>query len=169
MRKIVFLFIILFSFYNSSFAKKYKFKLDPSFAIEQVRVAKQGSKFVKSWAVAKNADDAIIKAKQNVVAAALFFGISPNHEMGAGVIPPLCSQGTKAYEDNKDYFDTFFKKGDFLKYVVDVNSTYPIGEDNLNTPQGRKVGVYLQLYYDDLRKRLIQDNIIKALGDQFKY
>lgn len=170
MKKIIaFILIVFLSIYNYSSAKKYKFKLDPPFIIEQVRVAKQGTKFVKSWAVAKNADDAIIKAKQNVVAAALFIGISPNHEMGAGVIPPLCSQGTKAYEENKEYFDDFFKKGVFLKYVVDVNSTYPIGENNLNTPQGRKVGVYLQLFYDDLRKRLIQDNIIKALGDQFKY
>lgn len=169
MKKIVFFYIIFLGFYSSSFAKKYKFKLDPPFAIEQVRVAKQGTKFVKSWATAKNADEAIIKAKQNVVAAALFTGISPNHEMGAGVIPPLCLQGINAYNDNKDYFDNFFKKGDFLNYILDVNSTYPIGENNMKTPEGRKVGVYLQLIYDDLRKRLINDKIIKGLGEQFKY
>lgn len=169
MKKITLIFIVLLSFQGSLWAKRYKFKLNPPFMIEQVRVAKQNTKFVKSWATAKKADEAIVIAKQNVVAAALFTGISPNYEMGAGVIPPLCSQGMNAYYDNKDYFDNFFKKGDFLNYILDVNSTYPIGENNLKTPEGRRVGVYLQLLYDDLRKKLINDKIIKGLGDQFKY
>ncbi len=150
-------------------AKTYKYKFEPPFEIEQVRVAKQGLKFVQSWAECKNADKAIILAKQNAVAAMLFTGISSNDVMGAGVVPPLFLEGTSAYEKHKDYFDNFFKKGEFLKYAIDVNSTYPTGQNNIQTPKGRKVGIYLQLLYDDLRNRLIDEGMIKAMGDQFRF
>ena len=149
--------------------KKYKFTFAPPYDIEQVRVAQQGTKFVQSWALDKNADKAIIQAKQNAVAAMLFTGIAPNDVMGAGVIPPLFPQGSAAYEQHKDFFDKFFQQGEFLKYALDVNSTYPTGQNNVQTPNGRRVGVYLQLMYDDLRRLLIQENMIKAMGDQLRF
>lgn len=165
------LFFILFAVMLASGtqAKKYKFTFTPPYEIEQVRVAKEGTKFVQSWAVDKNADKAIILAKQNAVAAMLFTGIAPNDVMGAGVIPPLFSQGPAAYEQYKDYFDNFFQQGEFLKYAIDVNSTYPTGQNNIKTPEGRRVGVYLQLLYEDLRQFLIKENMIKAMGSQFRY
>lgn len=150
-------------------AKKYKYVFAPPFEIEQVRVAQQGTKFVQSWAIDKNADKAIILAKENAVAAMLFTGIAPNDVMGAGVVPPLFPQGPVAYEQNKEFFDNFFQEGVFLKFVLDVNSTYPTGQNNVQTPKGRRIGIYLQLLYDNLRQYLIEENLIKAMGDQFKF
>lgn len=150
-------------------AKKYKYVLNPPFEIEQVRVAVKGTKFVQSWAVAKNADKAIEQAKLNAVAAMLFTGIAPNDVLGAGVTPPLFSQGMDAYAQNKEYFDQFFGEGVYLKYAVDVNSTYPTGQNNVKTPQGRRVGVYLQLLYDQLREDMIKEGLIKSMGSQLRF
>ena len=169
MKRIHILFAIIALVAFSSQAKKYKYVFAPPFEIEQVRVAQQGTKFVQSWAIEKNADKAIILAKQNAVAAMLFTGIAPNDVMGAGVVPPLFPQGPVAYEQNKEYFDKFFQEGNFLNFVVDVNSTYPTGQNNIQTPNGRRVGIYLQLLYDKLRLFLIEENMIKGMGDQFKF
>ena len=171
MKKIILILLtIVICGSNLSVAKKkYKFTFTPPFDIEQVRVAEKGTKFVKSWAVDKNADKAIIKAKQNVVAAALFTGIAPNNVMGCGAVPPLCPEGPDAYMAHKDYFDKIFVEGEFFNYAIDVNSTYPTGQNNIQTPEGRRVGVMIQLLYDELRERLIQDNIIKSMGSQFNF
>ncbi len=161
--------IVVLSLGQINAAKKYKFNFNPPFEVEQIRVAKGGVWFVKSWAVDKNADKAIIKAKQNAVAAALFTGIAPNRVIGASyALPPLCKNGP-TYEENKEYFDKIFVEGDFFNYALDVNSTYPTGQDNVQTPNGRRVGVYIQLLYNKLKERLIQDNIISPMGSQFEY
>lgn len=146
-------------------AKKYPFKFNPSYEIEQVRVAEQGTKFVKCWGIAGNADKAIIAAQQNAVAACIFTGVAATET--AGRIPPLCMSGPDAYQLNKDYFDQFFITGQFFEYVKMVNSRYPTGENNVKTSKGRKVGIYLQVMYDALRKRLERDGIIKSLDSYF--
>lgn len=167
MKKIILIAAILSLSLGQAAAKKYKFTFNPPFEIEQIRYVSGGVKFIKSWAVDKNADKAIIKAKQNAVAAALFTGIAPNRVVGASSpISPICASGP-TYEENKEYFDKILVEGDFLNYALDVNSTYPTGQDNIQTPDGRRVGVYIKLLYDDLRNKLIQDNIIKPLGSQF--
>ena len=168
MRRLFFIAVVLvLSLGQLNAAKKYKFEFNPPYEVEEVMIAKHGTKFVKSWAIDKNADKAIIKAKQNAVAAMLFTGIAANEVMGTKGIPPICTHRQADYEANKEYFDKFMTQGDFLEYAIDINNAYPTGQNNIQTPNGRRVGVNLQLLYDELRNRLINDNIIPALGGQF--
>lgn len=165
LKKIVLLALVLFlAFGQLNAGKKYKFTFEPPYEIEQLRpgqvVDHYRTQLVKSWALDKNPDKAIIKAQQNAVAAAMFTGIAQSQVVGASYVPPICG-GPQAYEANKDYFDKFFTSGEFMNYVINVNSTYPTGEDNVKTPNGRRVAVYLQLMYGSLQQRLLEDGIIK--------
>ena len=146
-------------------AKKYPYQFTTDYTVQQIRVAKDGKKFVKVWGLGKNADRAMDKARQNAVAACIFVGVAATDI--AGVVPPLCVGGQQDYEAHRAYFDQFFVTGDFLNYVVDTNSRYPTGQDNVGTPDGRRVGIYVEVKYDELRRKLEQDGIIKSLDSYF--
>lgn len=160
--------VIIFVFFVISMsiqAKKYSFDMEHTYEIEIVRVDKQGYKFCKVWGVASSVDKAIVRAMQDAVAASLFTGISGNEN--AGAIPAICGS-IGVYNQNKKYFDSFFKSGDFLQYVRNVNSNYPSGENNVNYKGKRKVALYVQIMYDRLRKKMENDGIIKGLSDYFE-
>ena len=145
-------------------AKSYPFDMNHSYEVQQVQVGKDGTKFLKVWGVASSPDKAIDRAMQDAVAACLFVGVETTET--AGKVPALCGN-IEAYNKNKEYFDKFFKKGEFMLYVKNVNKGYPTGEDNVATNHGRKVALYVQVMYDELRKRLEQDGIIRSLDSYF--
>ena len=156
---------------SMSGAKKYKWvynsKMPEVYTLAQ---GQQGKQIVKAWAVGGNANKAILQAKMDAVSAALFNGIMPDpstHNMGtASLSNPLVTSAQ--YEENKELFNNFFKKGEFLNYVSDVNSSYPTGENNVAVKGGRKVGVNLNLDYAGLRRWLQDNGIIKGVGNHFK-
>ncbi len=165
-KNLLLLLLIVLAIGQVNAAKKYKYTFNPPFEVEEVMIAKRGTNFVKSWAVDKNADKAIIKAKQNAILAVLFTGIRGNQVKGTNGIRPICSEGQVVYEQHKEYFDNFMISGEFLEYIKDINSTYPTGPDNIETPNGRRVGVNLQIFNKLLRERLEKDGIITELGKQ---
>ena len=131
--------------------------------IDQIRVAQDGTRLIKVWGVAPNADAAISKALRNAVEGCLFFGIDAGSTTGR--IPPLCPDGVQAYYNNRQYFDRFFAAGNHLQYVNRVNSLYPTGEDNIRVRGGRSVGIQVQLKVNQLRQRMENDGIIKSLDN----
>ncbi len=154
----------LFCFSQFIHAKTYPFDMNHPYEVQQVQVGKDGTRFLKVWGVASSPDKAINRAMQDAVAVCLFIGVEATET--AGKVPALCGS-IEAYDQNKEYFDKFFKKGDFMLYVKNVNKGYPTGEDNLATSHGRKVGLYVQVMYDELRKRLEKDGIIRSLDSYF--
>ena len=163
MRKTVIVSLLLFAALNVV-GRSYPFKITSSYQVELVRVAPKGLKYYKAWGEGSSVNKAMEIAMQNAVAASVFTGVRGNEH--AGSVPPLC-ESPSAYHDHKNYFDSFFKKGDFLLYVENVNSQYPSGDDNLRSSKGHKVAVYVVVKYDDLRKKLEQDGIIKSLDSYF--
>lgn len=164
MKRIVLFFAFTFVCMLSIHAKSYPFDMTHSYEVQIVRVAQQGTKFLKVWGTASSPDKAIDMAMQDAVAACIFTGVEGNEI--AGKIPALVS-GKDTYQQNKQFFDTFFKKGEFLQYVKNVNSSYPTGENNVKTSNGRKVGIYVVVKYDELRKLLEDKGIIKKLNSYF--
>lgn len=148
------------------YAKKYPFTMKRTFDVSLVKLGKEGTYYVKAWGTANNADKAIAQAQQNAVAACLFWGLDGGIE-GASPQPAMCKDGIAAYEENKKYFDDFFKKGYFLNYVENVNQGYPTGQNNLRVKGGRKVGIHLLIKKDALRKKLEKDGIIKSINSYF--
>lgn len=160
----LFLTLFLVCFCQIILAKSYPFDMNHPYEVQQVQVGKEGTKFLKVWGVASSPDKAIDRAMQDAVAACLFVGVEATET--AGKVPALCGS-IEAYNQNKEYFDKFFKKGEFMLFVKNVNRGYPTGEDNVATNHGRKVGLYVQVMYDELRKRLEQDGIIRSLDSYF--
>lgn len=151
-------------------AKKYKWAYNSH--VCEVYTTGQGknhTQLVKAWAVAGNADKAILQAKMDAVTAALFKGIGyddKTHGMGIANLGPLVSD--EDYREHEFLFTEFFKKGEFLNYVKDVNSAYPSGENNMACPGGRRVGVNLVIDYPGLRKWLERNGVKKGLGNHFQ-
>lgn len=150
--------------FTAAEARKYPFDMDHPYEVQMVRVANQGYKFIKVAGVAKSVDKAMDRAMQDAVAACVFVGVPG--APGVGSVPALCG-GTDAYEKHKTYFDDFFKNGEFMHYVKNVNSNYPSGENNIKVDRGRKVCIYVLVNYDALRKKLENDKIIKSLDGYF--
>ena len=151
--------------------KSYPFKIRHSYNVQVVHydligdiVAQKGNKFYKVWSEAGSVNKAIEQALQDAVAASLFTGVQASQS--ANSVPALCGS-FEAYEKYREYFDKFFKKGEFLQYVTNVNSQYPSGENNVRTSKGHRVGLYVTVRYDALRKKLEQDGIIKGLNNYF--
>lgn len=151
-------------------AKKYKWKYGER-SVEVYTTGQGGgrSQIVKAWAVAKSADKAIEQAKIDAVTAALFIGIPfdpSTHGMGVSNLGPLVS--AEQYHEFQTLFDDFFKKGEFMGYVSNLNSSYPTGENNMSVPGGRRVGVHLRIDYPGLRQWLQQNGVSKGLGGHFR-
>lgn len=164
MKKFLLVLSACFLFLQVVNAKSYPFDMKHSYEVQIVRVAQQGTKFLKAWGIASSPDKAIDRALQDAVAACIFTGV-PGNEV-AGKIPPLVSS-PDMYEQHKAFFDNFFKKGQFLQYVKNVNTDYPFGENNVQTSKGRKVGIYVVVMYDELRKLLEEEGIVKRLSSYF--
>lgn len=114
MKRITLLIAMMAICMLSIHAKSYPFDMTHSYEVQIVRVAQQGSKFLKAWGIAGSPDKAIDRAMQDAVAACIFTGVEGNEI--AGKIPALVPS-KEAYEQHKQFFDTFFKKGEFLQYV----------------------------------------------------
>lgn len=137
-------------------AKKYKFQLEDHYQIEQVRGSTSERLLIKAWATASNAKKAIEKAKQDAIAATIFGG--------SNAITPILRH-VESFDEHRDYFEEFFTKGEYLNYVEEINSAFPTGENNIQTPEGRRVGILLIVYSSQLREKLEQDGIAVKMSD----
>lgn len=167
--KIFIMLAMLVSFMPTEAAKKFKVDFNHPMTVKMTGVSTQGY-FVKSWAVAKNADKAMEQARMDAVMAALQHGIEANEAAeGAGVanLPALMTPAQ--FNEHRLEIERFFTSGEFLNYVKDVSSTYPKGADNVKTPDGRKVGLSMVLNYVGLRNWLQEMGWIKGLNDHFEF
>ena len=170
MKKVLTLTLLVVLAVSSAFAaKKYKFEMKDQYSVFLYQEGKDGVKVVKAIAIAKNADKAIEDAKMDAVASAIFFGFpkDPTSRMGGNGVPAIITRGAAEYDAKRAFFDEFFKTGQFLNFVYEVNSTYPSGQNNMQVPGGRKVTIMLGVRYDLLRKYLEENGIKNALGDYF--
>ena len=152
----------------SADAKKYKWEYGGMTEVYTTGQGANRTQLVKAWAVAKSADKAIEKAKMDAVTAALFNGIgfdASTHGMGVSNLGPLVKPDE--YKEHEGLFLDFFKKGEFLNYVREVNSAYPTGENNMKVDGGRRVGINLVIDYPGLRNWLKENGVTKGLGGHF--
>ncbi len=149
---IVVIYILTFSCFTLS-AKSYKFRFgNPESKVTAAISTQPGTKMVEVVACAGSADKAIDRACLDAAVDAVFNGITGN--VNIDNIPPVLIDGEDQYKSHKKFFDKFFKKGEFIKYVHRANSTYPSGTNNVSSPQGRKVKIYMIIDYKNLEQYL---------------
>lgn len=161
---IIMLLTILTSALYSQSRKERKalFESMQNFEVETVMVGSDGTKFIKVWGYGKKVDDAIVQAKKNAVYACIFRGL-PETDIAVAT-PPLCPD-PNAYQSNQEYFENFFETaGPYIDYVNMTTDGVPSGQDRLKIKKGYKVAIYVQVMYNNLRKKLEADGIIKGMN-----
>ena len=145
--------------------RKAAFNSDYNYEIQVYAIGVDGTKVYKVWDHGKKVNDAILNAKRSAVAAAIFKDI-PGRS-GVEGSPALC-QERDAASKYADYFASFFAYGGpWQKYVNLATDTVPSGKDRVKVKGGYKVGIIVQVLYDNLRKDLENDKIVKRLDSLF--
>ncbi len=136
-----------------------------NYEVSSVSVGQDGTKVIKVWGYGRKVDKAIMQAKKNAIHACLFRGVPGNPKT-----PPIVAPGTKdkVLEDNIDYFYDFFETaGGYLQFVNLTTDGMPSGQDRRKVKGGYKVAITVQVMYDNLRKKLEADGIVKSLNSFF--
>lgn len=142
MKRLGFLIIsMLLAVTTTMYAKKFPFSIDTQREVYINRSTTAGSKMLRVVAYGKSVDTAIEQAMLDAVVAMSFDGAKGEGEMEG--CPAVLMNGRNVYNENKSFFDRFFKKGEFLKYVEKVNSTYPSGANNIKTSKGQRIQIFL--------------------------
>lgn len=144
--------------------RKQLFDSTTNYEVQMLGVGQDGTKVFKIWAFGKKPDEAVMRAKQLAVRACLFRGLPGSGETNA--TPPICETGTET--THADFFDQFFTVGGpYLNYVNITTDGVPCGQDRLKVKGGYKIGLKVQILYDNLRKAMEKEGIAKRMDSIF--
>ena len=157
------LLLLLFIFVGTYTVGSAKEKVDNNrYEIEMAEVGEPGTLVVKVWCYNKKPLISEDVAKMNAIKGVLFKGVSDSGRM----------KGRKAlvedgYENHKDYFDDFFNDGKYLNYTRVALNNYVEQNSLIKVGKLYKIGKIVVISYNDLRKQLETDKIIKGLDYGF--
>ena len=123
-------------------------------------VGSVGSNLLKVYSYGKNYDKAVKQAKHDAVHGILFKGIVGSN--GCANQPAMVKPQEQVA--NQAFFDEFFKKGEYLRFVNISNDGSIGATDRLKVGSMYKIGVTVSVQKDALRKYLEQAGVIKPLG-----
>lgn len=148
-------------------AKKYPFSIDAIRNVCVSRSTQAGTKMVKVSACGRTADAAIEQALLDAVVSLTFDGAQGLEEQEG--CPAILYGGREVYYQHKAYFDKFFKKGEFLHFVEKVNSTNPMGADNVKTKNGRRIQIQLIVNWKGLADRYKSNGLKTIVSELSEY
>lgn len=125
-----------------------------------INVATSGTKNIKVSGIGKKKDVAVEKAIMNAIHAVIFKGIAGG--TNGQPTPPMYPSASPS-ADHQDYFDAFFNNCEYKQFSTQVSN--PSGNDMSEVKGGIKVKVEIQVMFDALRKKLIQDGIIQGVAN----
>lgn len=123
-------------------------------------VGSEGSNLLKVYSYGKNYDKAVKQAKHDAVHGILFKGIVGSN--GCANQPAMVKPQEQVA--NQAFFDEFFKKGEYLRFVNISNDGSIGATDRLKVGSMYKIGVTVSVQKDALRKYLEQAGVIKPLS-----
>lgn len=134
-----------------------------NYEAECLGVELDGSQTLRVWGEGRNKKDAVEQAKKNAVRIVLFKGIQSGLN-GCNTKPVVFE--VNAEEKYEDYFNVFFMDGgEFTKYISMKDekrvNLFKKDKDKEKSKHFVKYGVTVRVLRSELRKRLIDDNIIK--------
>ena len=128
--------------------------------IDYVKNAGDGMSVIKVWSYGKTAKIAEEKCPINAVHGVIFKGYS-----GQGAAQPAIVKNANGYSDNQEFFDNFFNRGEYLRYI---SSSVDGSTETRKTQYGEyKVSATMTVNVKMLRKHLEQAGIIKSLSAGF--
>lgn len=143
---------------------KYKYKEARNYEVVMLGVGSDGTKVFKIYATDRTVEKAIALAKMAAIEVTLFRGLPARGTIAA--TPRLCDAATR--EAHAEYFEEFFQSGGrYLQYLNVTTDGIPSGQDRLKVKGGYKVGLGVQVLYDNLREDLEADGIIRPMDYGF--
>lgn len=127
-------------------------------------VGGSGTELVKCYSYGKTFNHARKQVKRDAVHGYLFKGVSAKSNL-CSEKPPVCHV---SYEQERKWFDNFFKSEDYLQYVTLSNDGNVSASDRIKMPNGKyKVGFTVAIKSDLLRKRMEKEGYAKGMHDVF--
>ena len=132
------------------------------YEIEIAEIGQPGLLVIRTWCYSKKPNIPDTTFKECAIKGVLFVGLNDSGRM----------KGRKAlvedgYEKHKEYFDSFFKDGDFLKYTKMAMNGYVEQNSIVKVGKLYKVAKIVVISFQDLRLKLENDKIIKGLNSGF--
>ena len=123
-----------------------------------------GTAVVLVWSYSPKAtinDDLVL---ENAIRGCLFYGIKEN--VSKHIVPKkaLVEAGEMI---NEDYFNVFFKNGEYRNYCRLGMNGYIEQGNLIKLKKGYRIGKLVVIEYDRLRRRLENDGIIRGLDSGF--
>lgn len=155
-----FLFILLCLLTSISMFAKDDSK--DQYEIELAEVGAPGTLVVRVWYYSKkpNVQDDIYR--ENAIRGILFKGINDSGRMKGR--RPLVLDG---YDSHKDYFDSFFKDKKYENYARVALDGYVEQNSIIKVKKLYKVAKIVVVSYNEIRKQLEKDNVIRGLSSGF--
>jgi len=135
---------------------------DNSYEIEMAEVGEPGTLVVKVWCYNKKPQISDDVAKKNAIKGVLFKGVSDS-----GRIKGRKALVEDGYENHKDYFDDFFREGKYANYSRVAMNSYVDQNSLIKVGKRYKIGKIVVISFNDLRKQLETDKVIKGLNSGF--
>ena len=159
---------VTLAFAGDNKSRRLSFSNWDNYEVSIEKVGTDGTKFIKVWGFGKKVDAAIMQAKMNAVHACLFRGLAANPSGGVSVpTPPICKD-PEMISQNDAYFQEFFAPGGpFLAFINMTTDGVPSGQDRRQVKGGYKVAIYVQVMYDNLKKKMETDGIVRGLSTGF--
>lgn len=168
MKRFLFTIIMLSSIIPCVFGKKeakVHWGSSLNYEVETLTTATRGTKLIKVWGFGSTVEEAIVQAKKSAVSAAIFKGYLAGGS--ANATPPLLTD-THGEQIHATYFNDFFaSEGKYLMFVSRTSDQVPSGLDRLKVKKGYKIGIIVQIQFENLRNQLIKDGIIRGLNSGF--
>lgn len=127
-------------------------------------IGKPGTVVIKVWSYNKKAKIADETVFENAIKCILFDGIESDdsrHMKGRPALAP------NSYIDNASYYEDFFANKEHLQYCTMAMNGYVEQGNLLKLKKGYRIGKIVVVQYDQLRKRLVSDGIIRGLDSGF--
>ena len=135
--------------------KELRFQYD----IEYIKNAGDGVSSIKIFSYGGNKQEAQDRCAANAVHGVIFKGYS-----GQGAYQSPLVKSATGYEDNYDFFNNFFKNGDYGRYASGiVDGTQQL----IKIQGGYKCAAVVNVNVKMLRKHLEEAGIIKGLASGF--
>jgi hypothetical protein len=148
----LFLFLCLRSFSQEVL------KIDKDFDIQPYYTGVQGVEILKVFIEVKKEKNSLEVAKKNAMQAILFQGIS-----GSGSQSPFITI-SELDESKKVFFNKFFEKKEYLKFVNIANDGSIAPGDFKRVGKMYRIGYILKVEKAQLRRYLEENGIIRKLG-----
>ncbi|MBQ0096758.1 MAG: hypothetical protein KBS53_03790 [Bacteroidales bacterium] len=139
--------------------KQQKKELTFQYDLEYIKSVADGVSQIKVYSYGNSRQEAQDRGVINAVHGVVFKGYS-----GQGAYQAPLVKAFNGYNDNKDFFDNFFRKGDYLRYssgVVEGTQQF------VKVKGGWKYGCIVNVNVRMLRQHLEEAGIIKGLASGF--